>query len=72
MKSLLDTIDGRIIDPKSYTLDEIARLKNLPRHVIEDERDTNLASGAWEQVWKKYNGRLVKSYRLAKKARNLH
>lgn len=68
MKTLLDTIEGKIIDPKAYTLAEIAEAKCITRAKVSELIELNLASEAWECVWKKARtGKTVRAYRLTKK-----
>ena len=67
--SLLDKIEKREMDQRAFSLVEIMKIKNLPRPVVEELRDINMTSGAWERVWKKFNGRVVKAYREKKNVR---
>ena len=64
---LLDSIPKKIIDPNASTLYEIMSDRCLSRHPATELRDLNIQTGAWQEVWKKVNGRVVRAYRLAKK-----
>jgi hypothetical protein len=62
---LLDTISQKVIDESAVAISEIVEDRNITRKAAADLRDTNLKTGAWEEVWKHSNGKFVKAYRLA-------
>jgi hypothetical protein len=64
---LLDTIPEKKLDPTASTIDEIMRDRGICRGAASEIRNLNISTGAWVEVWKKINGRVVRAYRLAKK-----
>ena len=65
--SLLDSIPDKIMDEDAASLIDIIKMKGIQRGAAAELRDMNLASGAWEEVYKHQSGKLVHAYRLKKK-----
>lgn len=64
---LLDTIPGRIIDESAVTIEEIMTDRNISREQASEIRNLNIETGAWEEVRKKWRGKIIRAYRLKKK-----
>lgn len=59
-----DGISKREVDPSSFTVDEIMDRTGRTRAQVKMLVHDNLAMGNWEQVYKRGDTRIQKSYRL--------
>ena len=66
---ILDTIPKIEIDQTAVSITDIVNDRGITRPRAAEIRDMNLATGAWEEVFKHQSGKIVKAYRGATKKR---
>lgn len=54
----------KVIDQNAETIEEICVASGLNRSAAERSVSVKTKAGIIEQVWKSYNGRMMKAYRL--------
>ena len=62
----------KVIDQSAETVKEISDKTGRPTQRVSDRIREHLATGKLEQVWKTYNGKLCKAYRLKHKPTTRH
>ena len=67
LNPLLESITKRVFDQTAVTMTEIMESRQLSRDAVREIRDMNIASGAWEEVWKRVGKKVVRAYRLKSK-----
>jgi len=66
---LLDSIPVREFDESAVSITDMVNDRGLTRKQAVDLCELNTKTGAWEQVWKHQNKKIVRAWRLSKKRR---
>lgn len=63
MKTLADEIGRKVFDQSAETISELVEATGQTRSYIGKLAKAQIASGKWEQVWKKTGPKVVPAYR---------
>lgn len=67
MKSIIDLLPKRVVDPKALTINEIvSKTPGFGRSSVDKMIRERIKSGEAEQVWKKVGTKYVPAYRAKK------